>query len=57
VAPGYVPDVTTASDLITERLLAWGVGTCFGMCGDQVNGLFEECGCGPTGARTAFFGQ
>lgn len=31
----------TTSDLIVERLLAWGVDTCFGICGDQVNGFFE----------------
>jgi pyruvate dehydrogenase (quinone) len=33
--------MTTTSDLIIERLLAWGIDTCFGMCGDQVNGFFE----------------
>ncbi|MFS4107910.1 thiamine pyrophosphate-dependent enzyme [Streptomyces sp. PD-S100-1] len=32
----------TTSDLIVERLLAWGVDTCFGICGDQVNGFFES---------------
>ncbi|MFJ2227215.1 thiamine pyrophosphate-dependent enzyme [Streptomyces halstedii] len=32
----------TTSDLIIERLLAWGVDTCFGICGDQVNGFFES---------------
>lgn len=32
----------TTSDLISERLLAWGVDTCFGICGDQVNGFFES---------------
>lgn len=31
----------TTSDLIVERLLRWGVDTCFGICGDQVNGFFE----------------
>ncbi|MGV9878559.1 thiamine pyrophosphate-dependent enzyme [Streptomyces sp. NPDC003006] len=31
----------TTSDLIVERLLEWGVDTCFGICGDQVNGFFE----------------
>ncbi|MET9297260.1 thiamine pyrophosphate-dependent enzyme [Streptomyces sp. NPDC003077] len=31
----------TTSDLIVERLLAWGVDTCFGICGDQINGFFE----------------
>ncbi|MBF8191980.1 pyruvate oxidase [Nonomuraea sp. K274] len=34
-------DRKTTSDLIVERLLAWGVDTCFGLCGDQVNGFFE----------------
>ncbi|SDL96433.1 thiamine pyrophosphate-dependent enzyme [Nonomuraea jiangxiensis] len=34
-------DHRTTSDLIVERLLAWGVDTCFGICGDQVNGFFE----------------
>lgn len=34
-------DRRTTSDLIVERLLAWGVDTCFGICGDQVNGFFE----------------
>jgi thiamine pyrophosphate-dependent acetolactate synthase large subunit-like protein len=32
---------STTSDLIVERLLEWGVDTCFGICGDQVNGFFE----------------
>ncbi|MFJ3142652.1 thiamine pyrophosphate-binding protein [Streptomyces halstedii] len=32
----------TTSDLIIERLLAWGGDTCFGICGDQVNGFFES---------------
>ena len=32
----------TTSDLIIERLLEWGVDTCFGLCGDQVNGFFES---------------
>lgn len=32
----------TTSDLIVERLLEWGVDTCFGLCGDQVNGFFES---------------
>lgn len=31
----------TTSDLVVERLLAWGVDTCFGICGDQINGFFE----------------
>ncbi|MFB4289628.1 thiamine pyrophosphate-dependent enzyme [Nonomuraea sp. ATR24] len=31
----------TTSDLIVERLLEWGVDTCFGICGDAVNGFFE----------------
>ena len=32
---------STTSDLIVERLLDWGVDTCFGINGDQVNGFFE----------------
>lgn len=32
----------TTSDLIIERLLEWGVDTCLGICGDQVNGFFES---------------
>lgn len=31
----------TTSDLIVERLLEWGIDTCFGLCGDAVNGFFE----------------
>jgi len=31
----------TTSDLIVERLLDWGIDTCFGICGDAVNGFFE----------------
>ncbi|MEU2374005.1 thiamine pyrophosphate-dependent enzyme [Streptomyces misionensis] len=31
----------TTSDLVVERLLEWGIDTCFGICGDQVNGFFE----------------
>ncbi|MQY08922.1 thiamine pyrophosphate-dependent enzyme [Actinomadura macrotermitis] len=31
----------TTSDLIVERLLEWGIDTCFGICGDAVNGFFE----------------
>lgn len=31
----------TASDLIVERLLDWGIDTCFGVNGDAVNGFFE----------------
>jgi thiamine pyrophosphate-dependent acetolactate synthase large subunit-like protein len=31
----------TTSDLIVERLLEWGIDTCFGINGDQVNGFFE----------------
>ncbi|MFI0242504.1 thiamine pyrophosphate-dependent enzyme [Streptomyces sp. NPDC016845] len=34
-------DRRTTSDLVVERLLQWGVDTCFGICGDQVNGFFE----------------
>ena len=32
----------TTSDLIIERLLEWDVDTCFGLCGDQINGFFES---------------
>jgi thiamine pyrophosphate-dependent acetolactate synthase large subunit-like protein len=32
----------TTSDLIIERLLAWGIDTCFGINGDQINGFFES---------------
>lgn len=32
----------TTSDLIIERLLEWGIDTCFGLCGDQINGFFES---------------
>ncbi|MDI6410055.1 thiamine pyrophosphate-binding protein [Streptomyces albus] len=31
----------TTSDLVVERLLDWGIDTCFGLCGDQINGFFE----------------
>jgi pyruvate dehydrogenase (quinone) len=31
----------TTSDLIVERLIAWGVDTIFGMPGDGVDGFFE----------------
>jgi pyruvate dehydrogenase (quinone) len=31
----------TTSDLIIERLLEWGIDTCFGINGDAVNGFFE----------------
>lgn len=31
----------TTSDLIVERLLEWGIDTCFGINGDAVNGFFE----------------
>lgn len=32
---------STTSDLIVERLLEWGIDTCFGINGDAVNGFFE----------------
>lgn len=32
----------STSDLIIERLLEWGVDTCFGICGDQINGFFDS---------------
>ncbi|MFD2415701.1 thiamine pyrophosphate-dependent enzyme [Amycolatopsis pigmentata] len=31
----------TTSDMIVERLLEWGIDTCFGINGDAVNGFFE----------------
>jgi pyruvate dehydrogenase (quinone) len=31
----------TASDVLVERLLAWGVDTIFGFPGDGINGFFE----------------
>ncbi|HEY3831617.1 MAG TPA: thiamine pyrophosphate-dependent enzyme [Acidimicrobiia bacterium] len=31
----------TASDLLVERLLAWGVDTVFGLPGDGINGIME----------------
>jgi pyruvate dehydrogenase (quinone) len=31
----------TTSDLIVERLLEWGIDTCFGINGDAINGFFE----------------
>ncbi|MGH3424005.1 MAG: thiamine pyrophosphate-binding protein, partial [Nocardioidaceae bacterium] len=34
--------MANTSDLIIERLAEWGVDTCFGICGDQVNGFFES---------------
>jgi pyruvate dehydrogenase (quinone)/pyruvate oxidase len=36
-----VADARTTSDIIVERLLEWGIDTCYGICGDQVNGFFE----------------
>jgi pyruvate dehydrogenase (quinone) len=33
--------VTDASDVLVERLLAWGVDTIFGLPGDGINGVFE----------------
>ena len=30
-----------ASDVLVERLLAWGVDTVFGLPGDGINGVFE----------------
>src|SRR5919199_6087864 len=31
----------TASDMLVERLIDWGVDTVFGLPGDGINGLFE----------------
>jgi pyruvate dehydrogenase (quinone)/pyruvate oxidase len=33
--------VTNASDVLVERLIAWGVDTIFGLPGDGINGVFE----------------
>lgn len=33
--------MTNASDLLVERLIAWGVDTVFGLPGDGINGVFE----------------
>jgi pyruvate dehydrogenase (quinone) len=33
--------VTNASDILIERLIAWGVDTIFGLPGDGINGVFE----------------
>ena len=34
-------DTETASDVLVERLLAWGVDTIFGLPGDGINGLMD----------------
>ena len=31
----------TTGDVIVEKLLHWGVDTCFGLPGDGINGIFE----------------
>jgi pyruvate dehydrogenase (quinone)/pyruvate oxidase len=31
----------TASDLLLERLMEWGVDTVFGLPGDGINGFWE----------------
>jgi glyoxylate carboligase len=33
--------MTDASDVLVERLIAWGVDTIFGRPGDGINGVFE----------------
>lgn len=33
--------MTNASDVLVDRLLAWGVDTIFGLPGDGINGVFE----------------
>jgi pyruvate dehydrogenase (quinone) len=33
--------MTNASDVLIERLIAWGVDTVFGLPGDGINGVFE----------------
>src|ERR1700744_612273 len=35
------PAMSNASDVLVERLLAWGVDTIFGLPGDGINGVFE----------------
>src|SRR5437763_693118 len=35
------PMTTTASDLLFDRLIDWGVDTVFGLPGDGINGLME----------------
>src|SRR5204863_8400978 len=35
------PMSTTASDVLVETLLAWGVDTVFGIPGDGINGIIE----------------
>ena len=34
-------DERTASDVLVDRLVAWGVDTIFGLPGDGINGLME----------------
>src|ERR1700751_1296624 len=34
--------MSDASDVLVERLLAWGVDTVFGLPGDGINGVFES---------------
>jgi pyruvate dehydrogenase (quinone) len=34
-------DMSDASDVLVERLIAWGVDTVFGLPGDGINGVFE----------------
>ncbi|HEX5562068.1 MAG TPA: thiamine pyrophosphate-dependent enzyme [Nocardioidaceae bacterium] len=34
-------DTTTASDVLVDRLVEWGVDTVFGLPGDGINGLME----------------
>src|SRR6201995_6003158 len=33
--------MSNASDVLVERLMAWGVDTVFGLPGDGINGVFE----------------
>lgn len=33
--------MTDASDVLVERLIAWGIDTIFGLPGDGINGVFE----------------
>src|SRR5205823_4452303 len=44
------PMKTTASDVLVETLLAWGVDTVFGIPGDAITGISRRSG----NARTTF---
>jgi thiamine pyrophosphate-dependent acetolactate synthase large subunit-like protein len=38
--------VTTASDVLVDRLIDWGVDTIFGIPGNGINGIMEALWCG-----------